>query len=66
MSDIQAIFQKDPLGLTKDDLDAEIAYYRSMRHAFNLGDKQAGSTKRMKGSVPDEKIKDLDALLSDL
>ena len=50
MSDIQAIFQKDPLHLTREDLAEMVAYYREKRNQFNLGDTQAGSAKRLKKS----------------
>jgi hypothetical protein len=64
MSDIQTLFQTDPLNLTREDLKETAAYYREKRNAFNLGDMQAGSTKKMaKKDTP--KI-NIDQLLSDL
>ena len=83
MSDISELFQTDPLKLTSADfveewknktghrpLDQIIAYYREARAKFNLGEKAAGSTKKMvaKGSTSAEKIdaKGLDDLLNDL
>jgi len=66
MTDIAALFAKDPLELTKDDIDAEIAYYRTARANFNNGEKAAGSTKKMKeASAPTAKVTtlDLDKLL---
>jgi hypothetical protein len=68
MSDIQSLFQKDPLNLTRDDLREIAAYYREKRNAFNLGDMQAGSTKKMakKNGTPVPKITNLDELLGDL
>lgn len=67
MSDIQALFDKDPLSMTRDDLKEMAAYYRDRRNAFNLGDKQAGSTKKLKSSTtPSPKISNLDELLGDL
>jgi hypothetical protein len=65
MSDIQTLFQKDPLGLTRDELREMAAYYRDKRNQFNLGDTQAGSTKRMKKASNGPKP-NLDELLSDL
>lgn len=61
MTDIARLFAEDPLNLTKDDIDAEIAYYRTARANFNLGEKAAGSTKKMKAaSEPGPKITSLD------
>lgn len=45
MTDIQEIFQRDPLSLTSDDLTAIITRFRAARGQFNLGDKKAGTTK---------------------
>jgi hypothetical protein len=66
MSDIQALFQKDPLELTREDLSQMAAYYREKRNQFNLGDVQAGSTKRLKKASNGPKISNLDELLGDL
>ncbi len=70
MSEISELFQRDPLSLTKPDIDQIIAYYRDARAKFNLGEKSAGSTKKMaaKGSTSAEKLdaKGLDDLLNDL
>lgn len=64
MSDIQALFQKDPNHLTRDDLKEMAAYYREKRAQFNLGDTQAGSAKRIKKSeTPTVKISSLDEIL---
>ena len=48
MSDIQELFQKDPLQLTQEDLKEMVMYYRDRRNQFNLGDTQAGSAKKIK------------------
>jgi len=50
MSDtISELFARDPLSLTKEDLDAIIRYYRDKRAQFALnGDKTAGNPKRLK------------------
>ena len=45
MTDIAALFARDPLSLTKDDITAIITEMRKSRHAFNLGNSKAGSTK---------------------
>ena len=67
MSDIQALFQEDPLKLTHDDYAQIIAYYREKRIAFNLGDKAAGATKKMKSVAPGEKVRlSIDEILSDM
>ena len=65
MSDIQRLFQEDPLNLTDPNLDEMIAYYREKRNAFTLGDKQAGSTKRMKAEAG-PKITDLSDILNEI
>lgn len=52
MSDIAAIFARDPLELTREDRAEIIKYYREKRAQFNLGDKTAGSTKKMKAETP--------------
>jgi hypothetical protein len=65
MSDIQALFQKDPLQLTRDDLREMAMYYREKRTQFNLGDKQAGSSKKIaKPAGP--KISNVDDILEGL
>ncbi len=66
MSEISELFQRDPLSLTKPDIDAIIAYYREARAKFNLGEKAAGSTKKMKSDAPKIDSKGLDDLLNDL
>lgn len=66
MTDIARLFAEDPLNLTKDNIDEIIAYYRTARNNFNLGEKAAGSTKKMKeASAPGAKVTtlDLDKLL---
>jgi hypothetical protein len=44
----QKIFYKPPLESTEADLQAIVQDFRSKRHLFNLGDKKAGSTKKVK------------------
>jgi hypothetical protein len=45
MSDINRLFELDPLMLTRDDIRTVITAYRDMRYKFNLGDTKAGSIK---------------------
>jgi len=66
MSDIQALFQKDPLELTREDLKEMAMYYREKRNQFNLGDKQAGATKRLKKDNGPKPSINIDELLGDL
>lgn len=47
MSDIAELFTRDPLSLTKDNIDTIISEYRKARANFNLGEKSAGSVKKM-------------------
>lgn len=61
MSDIADLFARDPLSLTKPDIEVIVKYYREKRAQFNLGDKTAGATKKMKADGP--KITDVNELL---
>lgn len=45
MSDIQELFARDPLKLTKPDIAELVERFRASRHQFNLGNKMAGKTK---------------------
>lgn len=45
MSDIATLFARNPLELTRADVDKMIDEFRKSRHAFNLGNMKAGSTK---------------------
>ena len=66
MTDIARLFAEDPLNLTRDNIDEIIKYYRIARANFNLGEKSAGSTKKMKAEgEPKAKVTtlDLDKLL---
>lgn len=66
MSDIAALFAKDPLQLTKENIGEIVSYYRERRAQFNLGDKTAGNTKKMKAEAGPKITKlDLTDLLSD-
>lgn len=57
MTDITELFARDPLDLSKQDIVAIVAKFRESRHAFNLGNKRAGSTK-----PPTEAAKKVNAL----
>lgn len=45
MSDLQDLFDKDPLSLTRADFEEIISHMRKARASFNLGNMKAGSTK---------------------
>jgi len=45
MSDLQTLFDRDPLQLSEQDLDTIIAKLREQRANFKLGEKSAGSMK---------------------
>ena len=45
MSDLQTLFDTDPLKLSAVDLSTIITEMRKSRHQFNLGNVKAGSTK---------------------
>ena len=64
MSDIQKLFQEDPLNLTRENIDSIIDVYRKARHLFEAGAKSAGSTKKIGEPVPKIKTLDLSALLA--
>lgn len=51
MSDMAELFARDPLKHTRESIDSIIVYYREARKNFALGEKSAGSTKKMK-AVP--------------
>lgn len=61
MSDLAALFDKDPLQLTAEDKTEIIRAYREAQHKFNLGLTSAGATKKIK--EPKAKITDLSAIL---
>jgi len=44
-SDIQRLFDEDPLNLTRSDIDELIRVYRNARHLFASGNVKAGSIK---------------------
>ena len=61
MSDIQTLFNEDPLNLTRENYVEIVEYYRHARQQFVLGDKKAGKAPK----APAEKI-NLDDILSDI
>lgn len=65
MSDLAALFDKDPLSLTKDDKAAIVRAYREAQAKFNLGEKSAGATKKVAGPKG-PKLTNLDDLLNDI
>ncbi len=58
MSDLQALFDLDPLKMTRENIDEIIRVLREKRAAFNLGNKTAGKIKKEKVTGPLD-IKDL-------
>jgi len=59
--DIQELFARDPLQLTRPDIEQIVAEMRKSRHAFNMGNIKAGNTK-----PKSEKQKKLEALSTNL
>ena len=43
MTSLSEIFARDPLDLTKDDIQLVVQKLRDSRHRFNAGDKSAGT-----------------------
>lgn len=58
MSDLLALFAKDPLKYTKDDVRSIVAAYRDKRKQFNSGALQAGKVK-----APSPKAKALEGII---
>lgn len=52
MSDISELFQRDPLSLTKDNLDDIIKHYRDARAKYLLGEGVAKPKKPEKKPPP--------------
>jgi len=61
MSDLQELFSRDPLSLTKDDITEIVKQYRAMRHSFSAGNIKAGSAK-----PKTEKQKEVDKIAAKL
>ncbi len=53
---ISELFARDPLQLTKPDRDLIIEYYRRKRQQFNLGIKDAGSSKKLDEPIDLEEL----------
>lgn len=47
MSKISEVLAKDPLHLTRENIDDVIEYYRGLRTRFIAGDKNAGAPKKL-------------------
>ena len=43
MTDLAELFSRDPLDLSKDDIQLIVQKLRDSRHRFNSGDKAAGT-----------------------
>ena len=43
MTDLAELFARDPLDLSKDDIQLIVQKLRDSRHRFNAGDKAAGT-----------------------
>jgi hypothetical protein len=66
VTDINELFKRDPLQLSRtEDIPQIVAYYREKLQQFQLGDKSAGSTKKMKNNGPKPTI-NLDDILSEI
>ena len=61
MTDLAALFARDPLSLTQADISTIVDEMRKSRHAFNAGNMKAGSTK-----PKTEKQKSLAALAANI
>lgn len=48
MNDIADLFARDPLSLTKENIDSIIGHYREARQKYLLGDGKAGATPKPK------------------
>lgn len=57
-TDLQKLFDTDPLSLTKDNIDTIITYYRAARANFNLEGK-APKAKAEKAKVKDINLDEL-------
>lgn len=68
MTDINELFKRDPLQLSRpNDIPQIVAYYREKLQQFQLGDKSAGSTKKMKKeNGPKLSTEELKGLLSEI
>lgn len=64
MNDLATLFDKDPLTLTSEDKAIIKRAYREAQHKFNLGEKGAGSTKKVKERTP--KIENIDDIVNSI
>jgi hypothetical protein len=53
---ISELFSRDPLSLTKPEIDGIIEFYRKKRAQFNLGIKDAGSSKNLGEKIDLEEL----------
>jgi hypothetical protein len=68
MSDLQELFSRDPLKLTREDTDQIIEYYRAQRVNFKKVEKEGKVPKAPKAVKPEKPSGPLnmDALLDDI
>jgi len=59
VSDLNDIFEKDPLSLTTEDIDALIARYRQARTQWKAGGEKAPKEKKEKIELKLDDLKDL-------
>ena len=59
MESISELMGKDPLSLTKSDLEEIVAYYRANRAQFIQGDKRAARPAKAKTALPPLNLDDL-------
>ena len=61
MSDIQELFERDPLSLNTQDIDKIISTLRTQRANFKLGEKSAGKQPKSKtDKKPVSKVTQID------
>ena len=60
MSDIQELFERDPLSLNTQDIDKIISTLRAQRANYKLGEKSAGNMKPKKEKKPVTKATTID------
>jgi hypothetical protein len=58
-TDLQKLFDTDPLSLTKENIDAIITYYRAARVNFNLEGKAPKAAKAAAAKVKDINLDEL-------
>lgn len=60
MTDLQTLFDRDPLQLSTQDLDTIITKLREQRANYKLGEKQAGAVKPKAAKKPVTKETQID------